>query len=325
MPSLRPRFFPDAGGYPHAMHTLIQPDVFRGISAPVVLAAGFFDGVHLGHRRVLDAAIAQARATGGQAWALTFDQHPLAILDPQRRPPLLTPIEHRLDLLASAGLDGCLMIPFTRELAACTPADFIAQITDGPGQPVSAVCCGANWRFGRHADGTPDWLRAHGIAVQIVPAAVHGALTVSSTRIREAIRSGDLAAAAAMLGRPYTISETVRHGRGVARTLGMATANIHPEAEVLPPVGVYAVRSAIGDRPVDGVANLGFRPTFPDAQTANPVLEVHLFDFAGDLYSARIDIAFIARLRDERVFPSPAALAMQIRADCEAARAALRA
>jgi riboflavin kinase/FMN adenylyltransferase len=306
------------------MHTLIQPDVFRGLAAPVVLAAGFFDGVHLGHRRVLDAAIAQARAAGGQAWALTFDQHPLAVLDPQRRPPLLTPIEHRLDLLAAAGIDGCLMIPFTRELASCTPADFIARITDGPGHPVSAVCCGANWRFGRRAAGTPDWLRAHGIDVTIVPAAHHADQTISSTRIREAIQTGDLTAAAAMLGRPYAICETVRHGRGVARTLGMATANIHPEAEVLPPVGVYAVRSAIGDRPVEGVANLGFRPTFPEARTASPILEVHLFDFAGDLYSARIDIAFIARIRDERAFPSPAALAAQIRADCEAARAACK-
>ncbi|MBM4164156.1 MAG: riboflavin biosynthesis protein RibF [Lentisphaerae bacterium] len=307
------------------MHTLIQPDVFRGLAAPVVLAAGFFDGVHLGHRRVLDAAIVQARASGGQAWALTFDQHPLAVLDPQRRPPLLTPIEHRLGLLGAAGIDGCLMIPFTRELADCTPADFIAQITDGPCRPVSAVCCGASWRFGRHAAGTPDWLRAHGIAVTIVPAARHADQAVSSTRIREAIRSGDLAAAATMLGRPYAICETVRHGRGVARTLGMATANIQPEAEVLPPIGVYAVRSAIGDRPVEGVANLGFRPTFPEAQTPSPILEVHLFDFAGDLYSARIDIAFIARIRDECVFPSPAALAAQIRADCEAARTALRA
>jgi len=305
------------------MHTLIQPEDFRNNPFPVVLAAGFFDGVHRGHRRVLDAAIAQARAAGGQAWALTFDQHPLAILAPDQRPPLLTPIEYRLDLLAAAGLDGCLMLPFTPELATLSPTDFLNQITNGPDHPVHAVCCGANWRFGRNASGTPEWLRAQGVGVTIVPAACHAAIDISSTRIREAIRDGDFATATAMLGRPYAIRETVRHGRRVARTLGLATANIHPEAEVLPPVGVYAIRTAIGDRPVGGVANLGFRPTFPDAQPATPILEVHLFDFAGDLYAARLEVAFIARIRDERAFDSPAALTEQIHADITAARALL--
>ncbi len=306
------------------MHTLIQADSFRSLRPPVVLAAGFFDGVHTGHRRVLDAAIAQARAAGGQAWALTFDQHPLAILDPERRPPMLTTIGHRLDLLAAAGLDGCLMLPFTTQLAALPPEAFLARIADGPGRPVGAVCCGDNWRFGNRAAGSPAWLRTHGgIAVTVVPPAVHEGAPVSSTRIREAIRAGELAAAAAMLGRPYAVRETVRHGRGIARTLGMATANFHPDAEVMPPVGVYAVRSAIGDRAVAGVASLGFRPTFADARPPQPVLEVHFFDFEGDLYGASLEIAFIARIRDERRFPSPEALARQVRDDVAAARALL--
>lgn len=306
------------------MHTLIHADTFRQIPSPVVLAAGFFDGVHIGHQRVLEAAVAQARNAGGQAWALTFDQHPLAVLDPERRPPMLTTIGHRLDLMATVGIDGCLMLPFTPYLAALPPEAFLARITNGPGQPVSAVCCGDNWRFGNRAAGSPAWLRKHGgLTVTVVPPALYESEPVSSTRIRKAIQAGDLATAATMLGRPYAVYETVRRGRGIARTLGMATANFHPDAEVMPPVGVYAVRSAIGDRAVDGVASLGFRPTFADARPVQPVLEVHFFDFDGDLYGASLEIAFIARIRDERLFESPAALAQQVQKDIADARASL--
>ena len=144
-----------------------------------------------------------------------------------------------------------------------------------------------------------------------------------STRVRNAIQQGDMAEAAAMLGRPYAIREIVRHGRGVARKLGMATANFHPAAEVMPPLGVYAVRSAIGDRVVDGVASLGWRPTFADARPEAPVLEIHFFDFNGDLYGALLEVSFIARLRDELCFPTAEALVKQIAADIVAARAIL--
>ncbi len=309
-----------------AMRTLIQPDIFRDLPGPIILAAGFFDGVHVGHRAVLAGAVALARARHGQAWALTFDQHPLSILAPTRRPPLLTPLEVRLERLAEAGLDGCLMLPFTRELAACSPEAFVDLICVAPGH-IAAIRCGANWRFGHHASGDPALLadlgRSRGFTVEIVPAALHDASPISSTRIRCAIQEGRLPDAAAMLGRPYTIRETVVRGRGVGRQLGMATANLHPSAEVLPPTGVYAVRTWLGDRPVDGVANLGVRPTFADAPPADPVLEIHVLDFAGDLYGATLDIAFVARLRDERPFPSPRELVEQIERDIVAARAIL--
>ena len=151
-------------------------------------------------------------------------------------------------------------------------------------------------------------------------AAHYGGLPVSSTRIRAAIQKGELADAAAMLGRSYSIRETVVHGRGVGRKLGMATANVHPAAEVLPPLGVYAVRTWIGDRAVDGVASLGFRPTFADARPETPILETHFLDFDGDLYGATLDIAFIARLREERKYATPEALMRQVRRDITAAR-----
>jgi riboflavin kinase/FMN adenylyltransferase len=167
---------------------------------------------------------------------------------------------------------------------------------------VANIRCGANWRFGAGAAGDVAELarlgRQHGFRVTVVRAARYRSRPVSSTRIREAIQHGNLAGATAMLGRPYSIRETVVRGRGVGRTLGMATANVNPVAEVLPPIGVYAVRTWIGDRPVDGVASLGFRPTFADARPATPILETHFLDFAGDLYGATLDIAFIAHLRD---------------------------
>jgi riboflavin kinase/FMN adenylyltransferase len=308
------------------VQTLIHPERFRHLPGPIVLAAGFFDGVHVGHRRVLGGAVRRARRLGGKAWALTFDQHPLAVLAPDRRPPLLTPLEVRLERLAAAGLDGCLLLPFTRELAGLAPEEFVGLLC-GTARSLVEIRCGRDWRFGAHAAGDVPLLRRlgreRGFAVRIVPAAVHRGLPVSSTRIRETIQRGQLAEAAAMLGRFYSIRETVVRGRGIGRTLGMATANVHPAAEVLPPLGVYVVRTWIGSRAVDGVANLGFRPTFPDARPETPLLEVHLLDFGGDLYGATLDVAFLRRLRAERRFAGAAALMVQVRRDIAAARRAL--
>ena len=305
------------------MRTLIQPERFRALRGPVTLAAGFFDGVHIGHRLVLDGAVREARRHGGQAWALTFDQHPLSILAPEHRPPLLTPLEVRLERLSATGIDGCLVLPFTRTLAGLTPEAFVALLC-GRAHRVANIRCGANWRFGSHAAGDITELarlgRAHGFRVTVARAAQYRDQPVSSTRIREAIQRGRLSDAAAMLGRPYSIRETVVRGRGVGRTLGMATANVHPSAEVLPPIGVYAVRTWIGDRAVDGVASLGFRPTFADARPTTPILETHFLDFEGDLYGATLDLAFIARLREERKYPSSAALMKQVQRDIAAAR-----
>ena len=305
------------------MRTLLQLNRFRALHGPIVLAAGFFDGVHVGHRRVLAGAVREARRIGGQAWALTFDQHPLAVLAPEQRPPLLTPLEVRLERLATTGVDGCLVLSFTRELASLTPEAFVERLCGRAGRIVT-IRCGANWRFGAHATGDVAELarlgRQHGFRVLVASAAMHKGRPISSTRIRESIQRGCLAEAAAMLGRPYSIRETVVRGRGVGRTLGMATANLHPSAEVLPPIGVYAVRTWIGDRPVNGVASLGFRPTFADARPAAPILEAHLLDFEGDLYGATLDIAFLARLRNERKYPSPEALMVQVRRDIAAAR-----
>ena len=308
------------------MRTLRQPSRFSALPGPIVLAAGFFDGMHRGHQRVLAGALARARCCGGQAWVLTFDRHPLALLAPGKQPPLLMPLDVRLKQIAATGVDGCLVLPFTRALAALSPEAFVAMLC-GRSRHVAAISCGANWRFGARAAGDPAELarlgRRYGFRVTVMRAATAGGRPISSTRIRRAIVAGHLHEAAVMLGRPYAIRGTVVRGRGVGRTLDMATANIQPDADVLPPLGIYAVRARIGRRTVDGVASFGFRPTFADARPEKPLLEVHLFDFVGDLYGATLDVAFIQRLRPERRYPSPDALMAQVKRDIAQARRVL--
>ena len=291
---------------------------FRAAGRDVAFAAGFFDGVHLGHRRVIESA----RARGGEAWALTFARHPSTVLAPGNPRPLLTPLDARLELLAAAGLDGCLLLDFTPRLASMPPREFVESL----GPNARSFHSGAAWRFGHNGAGTPGLLRAWNHDVEVVPAVLWRGEPVSSTRVRGAVLAGDLDAAAHMLGRPYSIREAVIPGRAIGRGLGAPTLNFSPVADVLPPHGVYAARVRLpGDaEPRGGVANFGFRPTFPDRPDA-PVLEVHLFDPPGrDTQGLAVEIQFAARLRDERAFDSPAALAAQIRRDCDAARQAFR-
>ena len=247
------------------MQTLIKPERFHTIPGPLVLAAGFFDGVHRGHRSVLDDAVSRARGLGGTAWALTFDQHPLSILDPARRPPLLTPMQSRLLRLAESGMDGCLMLPFTRELASLPPGAFVELLCGGK-RAIAEIRCGDNWRFGAGGTGTPALLaqlgRQHGFEVVVVPAVSYKGLPISSTRIRQAIQSGDIADANEMLG--FLTHSGPSRGRAFGRTIGMATAN-SPSVEVMPKIGVMWCAS---DRqpPRQRRRGLGWRPTFADAR-----------------------------------------------------------
>ncbi|HRR33734.1 MAG TPA: riboflavin biosynthesis protein RibF [Kiritimatiellia bacterium] len=312
------------------MKILSQPAQFRKIPGPLVLAAGFFDGVHRGHQCVLSAALERARELDGQAWVLTFDRHPLAVLAPSKCPPLLSTLEERLGLLEQSGVDGVLLLEFTRQLAIQEPETFIRWLCGRPRVPLqtgkqgdtaklSEIRCGHNWRFGRRAAGTPELLaqfgKLYGFRVVIVPYAEYQGMEISSTRIRFAVREGRLADAAAMLGRPYSVRGAVIRGRGVGHTLDVATANLQPETEVLPPNGVYAVHVQVQGRTYNGVSNLGVHPTFTDMIPDRALLETHLLDFEGDLYGQSIEVAFLARLREERTFASPEALARQIAED----------
>jgi riboflavin kinase/FMN adenylyltransferase len=317
------------------MKIVSQPAQFRKVPGPIVLAAGFFDGVHKGHQLVLASTVERARELGGQAWVLTFDRHPLAVLAPSKCPPLLSTLEDRLHRLEASGVDGVLLLEFTRQLAVQEPETFIrwlcgrhageeAGAKHADAAKLSEIRCGDNWRFGRRAEGTPELLArcgaCYGFRVVIVPYAEYQGMEISSTRIRYAVREGRLDDAAAMLGRPYSVRDLVIRGRGVGASLNVAPANVPPRAEVLPPNGVYAVRVLVEGAPYNGVANLGVHPTFTDVRPQHPVLETHLLGFSGDLYGKVIEVSFLGRLRDECVFDSPEELGARIAEDVRQAQ-----
>jgi len=290
---------------------------------PIVLACGFFDGVHIGHRRVLERALAGARRLGGEAWVMTFDAHPLKVLKPEAAPLLITSTNHKLSLLHQAGLDGCILLPFSRELAA-TPAEAFAQWLFHCAPTLREVVTGENWHFGAKAQGTPQMLADLGahmhIQVIAAPPVMHGGETVSSSRIRQAITCGNLAEATLMLGRPPSVLGTVVHGRAIGRTLGYPSANIDPHNEALPPLGVYAVQAFVDGTLYDGAMNFGTRPTFDHDQAVPPLLELHLLDFNGSLYDQDIEAFFIERLRDEWYFATIDELKTQIADDVRRTR-----
>ena len=298
----------------------------KRVRHPVVLAAGFFDGVHLGHRKVIERTIRRAREIGGQAWVLTFDTHPLSVLDPRNAPPLLTTNRHKTILMRRLGADGCLMLPFRRELAREEPDEFVGALFAGS-PTLREILVGRNWKFGHGGRGDPHLLaelgREAGVAVTVVRPVQREGELVSSTRIRSEVVEGRLQAAAAMLGRPFSVLETVMHGETRGRRLGFPTANLASRNEVLPPHGVYAVHARVGREILDGVLNLGLRPTFTKGRPARPLLELHVFGGHLSLYGREVEVFFIDRLREERRFSGEEALRAQIARDADHARAVL--
>jgi riboflavin kinase / FMN adenylyltransferase len=304
------------------MRVLTDPAGLRNVRRPVVLAAGFFDGVHRGHRRVIERSLARARQLGGQAWVLTFDVHPLKVLKPEAAPRMLTSTDHKLRLFERLGVDGCLLLPFTRRLAGMAPQQFMMWLCSRI-PALKEMHVGRNWRFGRQGAGDVALLKkmglANGFRVCVTAPVLRRGTAVSSTRIRAEILKGDLPSASAMLGRPFSVLGTVMPGRRIGRQLGYPTANLEPHNEVLPPRGVYAVHAALGARLLDGVANYGTRPTFKTSGKGSPVLELHLLNFRGNVYGKKIEIFFAGRLRPERAFRSVQALQRQMALDVAAA------
>lgn len=314
------------------MKVINTPSELRKVNRPVILAVGFFDGVHCGHREVLFSALKRAEECNGEAWVMTFDRHPLSLLAPYKRPRLLSTTRERLALFEELGVDGVLLVEFTSEIASQSPEDFVTWLCGSDagqdcGVPVKEIRCGDNWRFGKQAAGTPALLSAfgknHGFEVVVVPYAGFKGVEISSTRIRCAIREGRLEEANMMLGRPYSVHGTVVCGRGVGNRHDMATANIIPDVDLLPPNGVYAVMVKVGQKLFGGAANLGVRPTFKDTSPDEVVLETHLFDFEGELYDKEIIVCFKSFLRKEIRFDSTEKLVEQVSRDIQQAKALL--
>jgi riboflavin kinase/FMN adenylyltransferase len=298
-----------------------------------VLTVGNFDGIHVGHRAILDTVVSRARALGGEAVVYTFDPHPRKVLHPERAPKLLTTLEQRLELLEEAGVDAVIVETFTPDFAR-TPAElFIRERIHAAIRPLE-VYVGYDFHFGRDREGSMRLLTELGprlgFSVTIISEVVVDGRDVNSTRIRQVLAESGVEEAALLLGRPYAIRGRVAQGERRGRTLGFPTANLEPESEVLPGAGVYAGTLLLLDageppagRRFAAVTNVGTRPTFRAG--GELLAEAHLLDFAGDLYGRRVELSFEAWLRSERRFESADALRAQIRADAEAARKRLEA
>ncbi len=287
-----------------------------------VVCVGVFDGVHLGHQRLLHDLLELASELKGTPTVVTFVNHPDAVLRGEAPPPIVS-VPHRLRLLRRAGVQRVLLLTFDDELRNMTPEEFARRVL-AAGLQTRGLLLGYDSAMGKDRAGTPARFRELGeeLGFEVREAAsfaVDGD-PVSSTRIREAIASADLDTANRLLGRwPSAFGEVV-HGDSRGHQLGFPTANILPQSPVLPPFGVYAVEVLVGADAVPGVANLGVRPTF-SPRPDGPVLEVHLFDFERDLYGQTLEVCFLARLRGEQRFESADALIAQVRQDVAKARA----
>jgi len=289
------------------------------------VAIGNFDGVHLGHQALLATARRRADELGGVAVALTFAPHPATVLTPNLAPPLILGRPRKLELLAAAGLDACVVEPFTASLAAMSAEAFIDRVLV-QGLGARRICVGYDFKYGAGRGGTTSTLEAHGAAagfgVDVLDKVLVGDEVASSTRIRGYLRGGDLDAAARLLGRPFDVDGVVVRGAARGRQLGFPTANVGPDVDVLLAPGIYAcwLEDPGGARHA-AVASLGRNPTFVDGGPL--VLEVHVLDWSGDLYDQRVRVTFAARLRDEARFDGVDALIAQIQRDCDDARRVL--
>jgi riboflavin kinase / FMN adenylyltransferase len=288
----------------------------------VCLAIGFFDGVHLGHQQIIRQTITDARQHGALALVITFDDQPNAVVAPARVKPLIYSLPQKLRTIESLGPEALLLIHFDRAFSQKTGEAFIRELA-AAWTGIQSVCVGANFVFGYKRGGNVELLKQLGSELKF---SVHGMAAVSldgkavsSTRIRDAIRAGELDFASQMLGRAYSIAAPVVEGDKLGRQIGFPTANLDAAGLALPPNGVYAVHATVGGKTHRAVLNIGTRPTLGDP---NPPLrvEAHLLDFNGDLYGEELEIVFAEKLRDEKKFPSVDELRAQIARDIERAK-----
>lgn len=290
-----------------------------------VLTIGNYDGVHLGHQKILSAVLKKAAEIGGTSMVMTFEPHPVKVISPEKNIKLLTTTEEKARLIEEMGIDVLLLINFNREFSSMLPTDFIRDVLVGR-LNVREVIVGEHYTFGRQKKGNIDLLRKEGkilgFGVQAIRnVTIHGNV-VSSSAVRILLQRGSVAEASQYLGRAYSIEGTVIRGKGRGqKLLHIPTANITTPVEIAPKDGVYAVKVRLRDAIYDGVANIGKNPTFGNE---NVSYEVHLFRFSGTLLGEHIRIAFVERIRGERTFPDVASLEKQIRADMESAKQILR-
>nr|HID58522.1 bifunctional riboflavin kinase/FAD synthetase [Desulfobacterales bacterium] len=292
----------------------------------LVITIGNFDGVHIGHQAIFAHVIEKAKKVNGVSGVMTFEPHPIRVLHPENRLPLITLYEQKVELIAKSGIDVLICVPFTTEFASITPHDFVKKILyEAIG--VKAIIIGADYTFGKAREGTVSLLRKmgreYGFEVIIHPWVEEKNLRVSSTVIRKLVMEGRVEHAYKLLNRHYQIRGMVipGHNRG-GRVIGFPTANIKLYDELCPKNGVYVVTVEYQGELYGGVANIGYKPTFSDHEHT---VEIHILDFQGDIYNHKIRVNFITRLRGEKKFSSPAELSDQIKKDIKKAREILNA
>ncbi len=294
----------------------------RPLNNPVV-TLGNFDGVHLGHQSIFRKVKEEAQNINGEAVVITFEPHPLKVLSPQRCPPLLTPFRKKMMLIEKSGIDTVLCIEFTRDFSEISPFDFIKNILI---EKVKArkIVVGYNYHFGRKHRGDVEILKQvcklFNVDVDVVEPLRIGSTTVSSSKIRELIKDGEVEDASKLLGRNYPVIGKVVEGAKRGQTLGFPTANLEISEDLVPKKGVYAVEVVWNQQLLDGVANVGVNPTFlpPRTKGKNPLsIEVYILNFDQNLYGEEIQINFRRRIRDETRFASPSELTAQIKRDVE--------
>lgn len=300
--------------------------VFRTIPAradvPIALTIGNFDGVHRGHRAMLDCLKQEASKRGLPAAVMTFEPHPREFFAPDQAPTRLSTLREKIELLAAAGVDRVYVCRFTFDLARTSPESFVEDILVR-GLNVRWLLVGDDFRFGARRAGDFDLLSSlsgrYGYEVHSMSSVIAADRRVSSTSVRDALAAGDLHLATELLGRPYVISGRVVSGDRIGRTLGFPTANIRMRHNRPPLLGIFAVRVHGLGAPVHGAASLGVRPTVNNRGI--PVLEVHLLDFSRDIYGTHVRVEFLHRLREERKYPDIESLRRQIAIDVEQTRA----
>jgi len=283
-----------------------------------VLTAGTFDGVHLGHWAILQEVVRHAREVNGESILITFDPHPRKLLFPDQPLGIITPLDQKISLIQERGIDHVVVVPFTREFANLSAAQYIEDFLVHRFHPHSIVI-GYDHRFGHDRKGNIQLLQEFATANQYhvteIPAQLIDAASVSSTRIRKALNDGQVGEAAHMLGRAYAVRGRVVHGNKLGRTIGYPTANLQPldPEQLVPGIGIYAIRAEHNGTRYDGMLSIGYNPTVTDKKEIK--IEANLFDFDKDIYGDVLEIQFIRKLRDEQKFPSLEALMQQLHQD----------
>lgn len=295
-------------------------DTLRGSCVTI----GNFDGVHKGHQKLLKRTREKARAYDAESVVMTFDPHPLQVLAPSHTPPFITMTEQKLELISKQDIEICALLGFTREMAAMEPEEFVRTFLV-EGLNMKHMVIGYDYAFGKGRKGNFELLKSlgerYGFSVERVGPFMKDGAIVSSTRIRDLVKAGKVWEARPLLGRFYTVKGEVQHGenRG-GRLLGFPTANLKLADELFPATGVYAVWASVGDDLCPGVANIGYNPTFGNDFLS---VEVHLFDFSGDIYGQDLRVQFVQRLRSEKKFNGLDELKSQIAKDIELGRTIL--